>query len=455
MTCSGEMNLGITQKCFSFSCFAGMRMAMRRFAATLIVGSCVLAGPQLLPAQHVGSAGSKALEQSNSSYEPGLHPTQQPVKLSESKLDKLKNEHKSVTSQLQKHIVDNWWIDDDPESPKLLARQWSLIGEWVAAWLEVHSTAGPESVKSALDDLLEQDGEQECLQLSEGTFLVNPHASIGNVFIVSKSDGHYHLAWSTSQVQRANGDQAKILAAWRPEHALNGGRGPYWAASGSAGSVSGKIGRLPSDANGHPRFYVDAIYAQSAGGTVGAQISVWSWDGVMARPLIARDYTFMIDQAVGTRVEGDLLKVQQKKFFRTFYSCGSCEERQMDWIVRLTPEGIQDLGEKSAVPELDAVDELLYRTIHHKSAANMAAPSVLKIAEQIIRDARVQASAKDWKEFPTLGMMMGWRIQDDSGSRILCLSLDNGGTNLFTLKPAGGTFFIADAKPTKESCDQR
>ena len=36
----------------------------------------------------------------------------------------------------------------------------------------------------------------------------------------------------------------------------------------------------------------------------------------------------MIDQSVGTRVEGDLLKVQQKKFFRSFYSCGSCEERR-------------------------------------------------------------------------------------------------------------------------------
>lgn len=453
MSCSGEMKLEIARKYSLFSCFAGMRMAMRIFSEALVFASFVLAGPRLLHAQHARLDFPQRQEQSRLNDGLEFHPTQQPVKLSASDLDKLKSEYQAVNSQLQKRIVDNWWIDDDPESPKLLARQWSLIGEWVAAWLEAHSAAGPESVKTALHDLLGKEGEQECLELSEGTFLVNPAASIGNVFIVSKSDGRYHLAWSTSRVQRANGDQAKILAAWRPEHALHGGRGPYWAASGSAGSVSGQIGSLPSDASGHPRFYIDGMYAQSAGGTVGAQISVWSWDGVMARPLIARDYTVMIDQAVGTRVQGDLLKVQQKKFFRTFYSCGSCEERQTDWIVRLTPEGIQDLGEKSAVPELDAVDEFFYRTIHHRSATNIAAPSVLAIAEQIIGGARAEASAKDWKEFPTLGMIMGWKIHDDTGDKVLCLSLLDVGTNLFTLKPVGGKFFIADLKPTKESCN--
>jgi len=430
-----------------------MQVSRRILWGAFIVGSFVLAGPQLLPAQHSGPAGSKALEQAIFDYEPEPYPTKQRVKLPESQLDKLKNEYESVTAQLQKHIVDNWWIDDDPESPKLLARQWSLIGEWVAAWLEAHSAAGPGSVKTALHELLGQKREQECEELSEGTFLVNPAIPIGNVFIVSKSDGHYHLAWSISQVQRANGEQAKILAAWRPEHALNGGRGPYWEASGSAGSVSGQIGKLPSDGSGHPRFYIDGVYAQSAGLTVGAQISVWSWDGVMARPLTARDYTVMIDQAVGTRVEGDLLKVQQKKFFRTFYSCGSCEERQTDWIVRLTPEGIQDLGEKSAVPELDVVDELFYRTIHHKPAAGLAAPSVLTIAQQIIGEARAETSVKGWKEFPTLGMIMGWKIHDDTRDKVLCLSLLDVGTNLFTIKPVGGRFFIADLKPTKESCD--
>jgi hypothetical protein len=183
---------------------------------------------------------------------------------------------------------------------------------------------------------------------------------------------------------------------------------------------------------GQPRFYIDGTYAQSAGGTVGAQISVWVWDGMTARPQIARAYAFMVDQSVSTRVEGDLLKVQQKKFFRTFFSCGMCEERQTDWNVRLIPEGVQDLGEESLVPELDAVDELFYRVIHHKSAADVAAPSVIESAERIVGEVRAEKSVKDWKEFPTLGMIGTWKIKDDTNNKTLCLSLEDAGTNLFT-----------------------
>jgi hypothetical protein len=101
--------------------------------------------------------------------------------------------------------------------------------------------------------------------------------------------------------------------------------------------VIARLGRLPDDSKGRARFYIDGMYAQSASGTVGAQISVWVWDGNTARPPIAHDYGMTIDQAVGTRLEGDLLN---------------------------PPEGIQYLGEKSTVPLLDVVDEPFYRVIH-------------------------------------------------------------------------------------------
>ena len=371
----------------------------------------------------------------------------------QSDLDKLRVEYQSVTSRLQKHLVFDWWIDDDQESPELLARQWSLGGEWVAAWLNAHPSDGSEAVKAALAGLV-QGNEPDYLGLSEGTFLVVAPGPIGNVFIVAKSDGQYRLAWSTAGAQEARGEQAEILAAWRPENARHGRRGPYWAASGSAGSVIPRLGKLPSDGRGRPRFYIDGTYAQSAGGTVGAQISAWLWDGRTATPQIARTYAFMVDQAVRTRVEGDLLKVQEKKFFRTFFSCGMCEERQTDWIVRLTPEGVQDLGEKSIVPELDAVDELFYRVIHREPAAGLAAPAAIKAAETIVGEAREGHSEKEWKKFPTLGMMGAWKVQDNRNSKILCLSLDDAGTNLFTLKSVGGKLFIADLKQINQPCEK-
>jgi hypothetical protein len=76
-------------------------------------------------------------------------------------LDKLKSEYKAVSSQLQKHFVFDSWIDSDPESPKLLARQWSLAGEWVAAWLDAHPSEGPDGLKTALGELVPDGDEPE------------------------------------------------------------------------------------------------------------------------------------------------------------------------------------------------------------------------------------------------------------------------------------------------------
>ena len=71
----------------------------------------------------------------------------------QSTLDKIKADYTTVSAKLAKHLAEDQWIDDDPESPKLLARQWSLAGEWVAAWLNAHPHAGSEGVKAALAKL--------------------------------------------------------------------------------------------------------------------------------------------------------------------------------------------------------------------------------------------------------------------------------------------------------------
>ena len=291
----------------------------------------------------------------------------------QSNLRHIKTNYQAARVELRKHLVDDFWIDNDPRSPELLARQWSLAGQWVAAWLSNRPSVSPDDVKTAILELAPGTNADSlaCIALNDTTFLVTGPGPIGNVFIVTRSGRGYRLAWSTAQHQESIGKQDGVIAAWRPENARQGNRGP------DRGAVIPRLGRLPADANGHPRFYIDGIYAQSAGGTVGAQISIWLWDGVTARPLIARNFTYMIDQAVGTRMEGDLLKVQQKEFFQTFFACGGCEERQTDWILRIAADGIEDLGDTPVVPELDTIDELFYRLIHGKSVAGMAAPEAL------------------------------------------------------------------------------
>lgn len=379
---------------------------------------------------------------------------------SQSSIEKIKTDYETVSAKLAKHIDHDQWIDDDPESPKLLTRQWFLAGEWVAAWLNAHPHAGPSGVKAALARLANSPVSQhswiepspEYLELNATTFLVVAPSPIGNVFIVCKSGDYYRVAWSTAQVQEASGESAEVLAAWRAENARLGGRGPYWAGSGSAGSVQPfRLAILPTDANGHPRFYILGIYAQGAGSTFGEQISLWVWDGVIARPQLTRDYAAYADQKADARMDGHLLKVEQKKFFRTLSSCGDCEERQTDWIVRITPDGMKALGEKSLVPELDAVDELFYRVINDKSGSEIAAPAAVQAAKGIVDDARAEVSEKQWKEFPNFGMIDGWSVTKNKDGEVLCLALDVG-ANMFKLKPAGESFFITDIAKTNDSC---
>lgn len=365
-----------------------------------------------------------------------------------------RRDYQAVSAQLERHVVLEAWLDDDPESPGLLARQWSLSGEWVAAWLDAHPSAGPGGVRAALAEL-SPDGARDYLELSDDAVLVVAPGPIGNVFIVAQTEGRHRLAWSISQPQEAHGEPAEILAAWRPENARLGERGPYSTSSGSAGPVIPRIGRLPSDAKGHPRFYVDGAYAQGAGGTVGAQISLWTWDGTTARPLTARTYLFAVDQAVGTRVEGELLEVRRKDSFRAFFACGMCEERQLDWIVRLTGDGFEVVGERVIVPELDAVDELLARVIHHQDAAGLATPGAIGRARRLVGQARADFSEKEWKEFPTLGMMGGWTLRDEGAGKVLCLSLDEVGPSLFTFRRKGGKPLIADLRQAKQPCDEK
>jgi hypothetical protein len=378
-------------------------------------------------------------------------------------LQKIKTDYEIASAKLAKHIVEDQWIDDDPESPKLLARQWSLAGEWVAAWLNAHPNAGSEGVKAASAKLANSPVSQhswvepspEYLELNATTFLVVAPSPIGNVFIVSKSGDDYRVAWSTAQVQETSGESAEVLAAWRAENARLGGRGPYWAGSGSAGSVQpARLGILPADANGHPRFYIEGIYAQGVGSTFGEQISLWMWDGVTARPQLTRDYAAYVDQEAGARMDGDLLKVQQKKFFRALSSCGDCEGRQTDWIVRIAPDGMKELGEKSLVPDLDAVDELFYRVINGKSASDIAAPSAIEAAKGIVDSVRTEESEKDWKEFPNLGMIGGWSVTKNKDGEVLCLDLFDVGANMFKLRPGSAGFFITEITKINDSCSK-
>jgi hypothetical protein len=366
-------------------------------------------------------------------------------------LDSIKSEYLLVEAQLKPHVPEfDVGLDDDPLSPQLLDRKWQLTARWVAAWLDAHPGLKVEAALAEIDPSAEPD----YVALSATAFLVVAPGPMASVFIVAKRGERYEPVWSIAQPHHATGRQAETLAAWRPENAREGRRGPYWAASGHAGPLSfARTGRLPDDAQGRARFYIDATYAQAAGATVGAQITLWTWDGSIAVPQLAREYGYMIDQRVGTRLEGNLLKVQQKKQFRMFSLCGACEGRQVDWIVRLTSNGLEDLGETSTLPEVDAIDELLYRLVNRRPAVDIASPAAIRRTQERIDEARAGQSAEQWRGYPKFGLS-SWTVSRRGNQATVCLAPDDFRPTMFSLTRRGARFFITDAIPTRESCPE-
>jgi hypothetical protein len=100
---------------------------------------------------------------------------------SQSSIEKIKTDYRTVSAKLDKHLVRDAWIDDDPESPRLLGQQWSLAGEWVAEWLNAHPHAGPGGVREAVR-YLAPSSTPEYLVLNGSTFLVASPSPVGNVF---------------------------------------------------------------------------------------------------------------------------------------------------------------------------------------------------------------------------------------------------------------------------------
>lgn len=313
------------------------------------------------------------------------------------------------------------------QSPQQLDAKWALTAESAAKWLDAHPSATAEDLKSALN--------LQAIALRLDTWLVAMEDP-GNVFLLQRREGRFRRVWHTAQSVAAKGEVAEWLAAWKAE---NASEHPVSARRG--GPMFPRIGALPPDNRGRLRFWVEGFYAQFAGATGMSQIILRSWDGRVARPLLGRQYVVMIDQKVGTRLEGDLLKVQQKKQFRSWSSCGSCEERQTDWIVRITPTRVQQVGEKAAVPELDAIDELLWHTIRHQPVR----PS--------LASAEAKQAAAEMAEFPNLGMMM-WSVTDlGRGAKLFCIATDNVGSALFRVEKRSTGFHIASIKRTRQSCE--
>ncbi len=337
--------------------------------------------------------------------------------------------YRQAVERVQKHSSD-YWLDDEPQSAHALGSAWTLLAEWTAAYLNEHPDATPKRLKRAAPG-----GDLDALPLGPRTMLVS--ATVGNafgtLFIVDGSDGAFRPVWSIRD--RAGREAFPLLGAWTARAAKETCRkaagDPNWLRCGSLGGVPK---RLPDDAQGHPRFYIEAGYAEVAGNTEAEQLSFWTWKGGKAEPQFVTTFGTNIDDEP-TRFDGGLLKVRVAEDYRMIAPWWDHLDRELDWTFRVGPEGFEDLGKTPVAPEVDVVDEILVRAAHRLPADDLAARDVQTTVAEI-----VAAASKDDDGEPSLRMAGDTTVLHQNEQSLICLPTDEAGKIIFTLT---GSFISA------------
>lgn len=349
-----------------------------------------------------------------------------------------------------KHIYDEhsqpgFQNDDSPAAIKALKEMWAASADNVIQLLSHNPGATAMDIGTALCNL---ESQTDCAPSSDGANVVKLAASLflvaqsseetGTVFIVGLRDGKPDLLWSIDTAEPQQLDRRGLLAAWRVDRSGNACGKATGYNFARCGPLYAYVGLLTPTATGEPRFNIDAGYAQAAGATIGHQTSVWRWDGATARLLWIDTHLIMIDQKTGNSFTDGVLTIGEKVEFRSFFSCGSCEGRQMLHRLRVTPSGIEDLGKTSTTPELDLIDELFWRLAHGKETSDIASPQVSRLLKPQIFESKAR-SKKIESHYFTTGMLGDVAVTRDNSTEQICFTVDGDiGRLYFTLKSTSG-----------------
>jgi hypothetical protein len=328
-----------------------------------------------------------------------------------------------ASEETLKPHTDGFSLDKDPKAPALLDRHWAAIRRWTENWFDENGT-DPKRLGQAAAGI-DKDLRITVLRIAPGLLAVSAHENeIGTIFILRRLQGSYHTVWTISAPERAALSAQPALVGWAPAMAVRDCRGHR----AYCGPLYGSLRRLPAQKDGRPRFYVDATYAQSMGGTVEGQLSIWRWDGRQAVPLFARTYAYMVDQPYVTGFRHGVLHVGTKGEFNAFHSCGDCNGRQMDWRIAVGPVGIRDLGRVDRFPELAFVDDVLDHLSHHRLPVRAAPGADLDLLRR--------------QEFDMVG---GWNVHRDGRREELCIGWDSA-TDIFVLQRAKSGFRLLSVR---------
>ena len=354
--------------------------------------------------------------------------------------------------------VAGFALNDTPEAVSALRDQWSALADFVIDLRRTDPTIAPSAIDHSLCLLTAQPYPPEAIQVSiedqcksrpnlrSSVLQLNPNLlliaaqtdEIGTVFVIGQSPSQSHQAvlWSIADAAPQPHDPHDLIQAWRLDRAQSSCRdarsshNPF-----SCGPLYASVGLLPPDAGHRPRFYVDAGYAQGAGATIGAQLSIWRWDGDRASLQWIDEHDEMIDDDDPTTVSwSGLLTFTYKRDFHTLFDCGSCDSHPTRHLIQLQPTGVLDLGDRSLTPELDLLDTLFWRIAHRKSTGAIAAPHVVRTLHPLLRET-FAGSRKIEPGWDSLGMIDDLSVRINPTGADVCLQADSvGDTFHFTMR---------------------
>jgi hypothetical protein len=338
---------------------------------------------------------------------------------------------RTAWAALDKH-QDGFWLDNQPSSVALLDHWYAALRRWTAAELETGRSATLTADATRLDKALAVNA----LPLPGGGWLVAAgNGSFGTVFALAPRNGHLTAAWTLGGTQRS---RFPSLAAWRADHAR-----PLCKGEERCGPLGASVRMLPAEADGSARFLVVGTYTFPLGATVGGQLSVWRWRPSGAEPLLVKVFSYMIEDPTLLPIENRVIRLRVKDQWRHLFACGGCSGRQVEWRWRLTPHGIEPLGSRSLVKEVDLVDALIGRVARKQGTADLASPAAAAAVRRLLKENGDPGPISE----PVGGMVNGWTRRTAGSRTLLCLSADDIGTATFELERRGGRLRVVRVVP--------
>ena len=340
---------------------------------------------------------------------------------------KIKAECQRMHGSLQKKVGRTSTIED-LDNPPLLRRFWLKTIDFVVAYLNMHPTATAQSLQQELKGLnLNGSILPFHYRATDGFVIAVSDDVAGTCFVVAGSPGKpfdriWHMAADTLNAFPHGGSWSESVEKGRP-------------------GVYPSVGSLPETADGHPRFYTRSYYSRANGTTVSVQLIVWEWDGKGAKPLIADDYSVVLESKhTEVSFKDNILTIATKEWPKTFFVTGPEEEPEGLWSIKIGPNRVENLGRRYAIPELQFLDELFYRIQRHEPVADMTSQAVTaKIVTMI-------STANQEKDSVLLGEMWGWRRTPTEHGFWVCLDIDEPGPLEYRIEYKSGKPYVTEIR---------